>query len=131
MNDKLNEEAFTAAMEKAVEMRGADYVYPQDRPGWMTTGSRVSCVYSTPEGAPACIVGQALSLIDPELVPSYQDSHDGCDMDAMSVLTRLLGVSYETPHWVYAAYLAQILQDQGGTWGAALDKYLNHLEREV
>lgn len=131
MNDKLNEETFTAAIEQAVEMRGRDYIYPKSLPGWQTPGLAKACVYSTRQGQPACLIGQALYLIDPKLVPSYEDSDAGKDMDARSVLTRLLGVDYETPRWVHAAYVAQVHQDRGGSWGDALDWYLHELEREL
>lgn len=112
----VTEEQFTAAMRAAVEERGADYVYPV----WDRAGAddyhdvHGTCKYSTPDGTPACIVGLALSKIDPALVPDYSANYGAHGMVVLGARSNL----------AYAAGVAQQEQDAGGTWGSALEQYL-------
>lgn len=112
----VTEEQFTAAMRAAVEERGADYVYPVwDRAGADDYHDKYgTCKYSTPDGTPACIVGLALSKIDPALVPPYKHNAGAHDLNVLGAGSDL----------AYAAFAAQQEQDDGGTWGSALEQYL-------
>lgn len=107
------DDQFTAAIRKAVEIRGADYLYPTpefiernpEYADWRTAGNH--CKYQA-AGEPACLIGLALHLIDPELVP---DEHSFQDAD--SVLEEL---GFD-PGVARAALTAQTLQDEGESWG--------------
>ncbi|WNM66241.1 hypothetical protein SEA_DEJAVU_109 [Microbacterium Phage DejaVu] len=128
---KFTDEQFIKAMREAVAERGEDYVYPKAEEkmnedlGYKVTvnddyhGLNGVCQYQTPDGTPACIVGLALSKIDPILVPRHGDA-----TGAHEVL-RKLGASYEVRK---AASEAQQAQDQGATWGRALEEFENSLE---
>lgn len=121
---ELNEETFTAAIKQAVELRGAEYVY-SDAEKVPTPGSLIQrCVYSNQDGSPSCLIGQALYLIDPELMPSFDESLEE-DASASTVLRARLGLGEDdlTPTWVRAAQAAQSAQDDGASWGVALDAY--------
>lgn len=59
-----------AALERAVEERGADFVYPEE---WRETKIRHDteihlCRYRLPDGRPGCIVGLAMSYLMPDVV---------------------------------------------------------------
>lgn len=108
-------ESMTAAMEKAVELRGADWVYPRDNLDWMD-GS--SCVYVTTAGAPACIVGVALDILGIDM----KNRSNGSASEVLMTLDTL--VSDEAPGELAAALdRAQLAQDTGQTWGEALMAY--------
>jgi hypothetical protein len=117
----ITRDEFTAAMRKAVELRGADYVYPKDQPGF--TKAQVSAFRSDPAclyvnavtGEPACLIGLALSIIDPALLEPVGTAI----APACRVLPEL-GVDYDA---AYAADAAQQEQDKGETWGECLMIY--------
>lgn len=113
---------FIEAMEKAVALRGEDYIYPKNLPGWQDcTGS---CVYSLKDGTPACIVGVALSLIDPDLVPAY-GWNDNFSSSAVEVLEELnaSGKTDFSEAVMNAAMWAQQDQDRGLPWGESLHTF--------
>lgn len=114
---KITIENFTAAMRAAVEERGSDYTYPEfNKEVGEDDYHSISgtCQYSTPNGEPACIIGLALSKIDPELVPKY-----GVIGDAGNLMLSLgAGAKLST-----AAEEAQERQDEGATWGEALEGF--------
>jgi hypothetical protein len=119
----ITEEAFTAAMRAAVEERGAAYTYPAvddevaRAEGWRDNTGQ--CQYQNAAGEPACLIGLALSKIDPSLVPEY-----GSVVGADHYLR-----GYGAPQAVQlAASAAQSYQDTGETWGLALDAYERTLE---
>lgn len=120
---------FTAAMEKAVADRGNDYVYPQDRPGW---SHGLMCVYSTQDGEPACIIGQALYNIDPALMPDFAESTEGEDAGAEYILEsrreHFSGSEEDFSLLLRSAHKAQVSQDNGDSWGRALSWYLGSVE---
>lgn len=119
---------FIKAMEAAVEERGERWTYPSGD-DWRT-GDGKMCVYAKPDGSPACLIGLALFKVDPKLMPSYEDSDSGRDMDAVSVLDRLVdgGKLNLSTRTISGAYAAQNHQDRGGTWGDALDKFKGHVD---
>lgn len=112
---KITTEDFIQAMRDAVAERGADYVYPPFENFADDYHNEFgACQYQTPDGTPACIVGLALSKIDPNLVPEY-----GEDPGAERFLT---GKGLD-PSVAEAAGWAQGIQDDGKTWGEALKEF--------
>lgn len=110
---RFTEAEFTAAMEAAVAERGKDWVYPRT---WYYEGV---CSYSLEDGTPACLIGVALSKLDPGLVPDF-----GERASAEIVLEDLV------PEPVaIAAREAQVHQDNGHIWGSALQVYKRYLEK--
>jgi hypothetical protein len=113
-------EQFTAALEAAVAERGKDYIYPRGNRDYTTESG--TCVYSTPGGEPACLIGLALHKIDPSLVPEY-----GIVSGATDVLRALVDAddpeSEEFNLFLNAADNAQGAQDMAKTWGKALTTY--------
>ena len=93
------------AIKAAVEERGEDFIYPRDNEDWMINGV---CRYRLEDGTPACIVGLAMSKIDPSIVlPEEQDAFDALE-----------GIA-ETEAQRYANDV-QGRQDCGDSWGRAL-----------
>jgi len=110
-------ENFTKAMEEAVAERGSGWLYPDQvatnvEDDWHTVSG--TCQYQTKDGTPACIIGVALSKIDPDLVPEYDTNKS-----ALAVL-RNLGAGEAL---ALAADVAQGMQDSGLRWGVALEEY--------
>lgn len=52
------------ALRKAVELKGADYVYPDSEKN--SGNSDGTCMYSH-KGQPSCIVGHVINILDPEV----------------------------------------------------------------
>ena len=111
----ITEAAFTAAMKAAVKERGADYLYPDD-----ARNADGECVYSLPDGTPACLIGVALSKINAGYAPKYEPVGG---TSAAEVLVSLGA----PPPVQRAARRAQVMQDDGYTWAVALDWYLKTL----
>ena len=133
---EITRENFLAAMRKAVEKRGEDYVYPSLEEDPSLRGNAGECLYSK-DGQPQCIIGMALYLIDPALMPTNVDKDElalnwagdehrypHLDMDAHPVLRRR-GVTDRG--LLDAAAAAQSLQDSGHRWGEALEVFENGL----
>lgn len=115
---QVTEAEFTEAMRAAVEERGPGYVYPFHNPNYTTpTGA---CVYQTPSGEPACIIGLALHNLGVELPDHYKI------MSADVLMRSMADVEFPLPV-VYAAEYAQARQDAGTTWGEAMNTYLEAL----
>lgn len=113
------DQRFIEAMEAAVAQRGEDFVYPRDThkddDEWWSDGA---CVYSKPDGTPACIIGLALTLAG-ETPPPYTFGAIGAD----AVLdNRGYGPAVQN-----AAANAQVAQDKGLTWGEALKDFRESL----
>ncbi|WP_277670928.1 hypothetical protein [Saccharomonospora viridis] len=127
---ELNEATFTAAIKAAVDKRGKHWVYPINETGWvlynLTGEFGGGCRYFLESGEPACLIGTALA----ELGATPEDVTEG--LNAGQVLYDLTGegrdnfnpYSDSTPSWVRAAVAAQEEQDDGLSWGEALNKYL-------
>lgn len=126
---KITDAQFIEAMDKAVKLRGEDYVYPSGVQDDMHSGAE--CVYTSRSGESACIIGTALNLIEPGLAPTYEEQYRdksyrynvAGDWSAGSVLLEL-GVSQRVRA---AAASAQFRQDMGFSWGAALDLFKSGL----
>lgn len=108
---------FIKGMEDAVALRGEHYTYPEisgslvDDDYW----HRGVCVYSTPDGAAACIVGLAIGLSGIGERPAY-----GAPSTEASEVIMPMGVGQAVAD---AADHAQGKQDLGQEWGAVLDAF--------
>lgn len=114
---EITRENFTAAITKAVEARGQDYHYPFEEKLFSEQGPEfgASCQYKREDGSPSCIIGYALHLINPELVPER-----GEPIAASDLLNRLGVVD---SYLMKAAEAAQYDQDNGTSWGRALQTF--------
>jgi len=109
------------ALRKARDLKGADYVYVD--PDGVRAGPHevdedgAVCVYGWQdddgEWVPGCIVGHVLPV---ELLPSIAD----LDADAVVVARDFdpLGWDYNAGE---IAWAAQLVQDDGATWGEAVE----------
>lgn len=118
-------EAFTAAIEAAVQERGPEFIYPKGEYGWRTLIGRpagpshdVTCLYvRTDADEPACIIGAALHQLGYPLAYLRRfEGDDGRDVLRMAI-------ENVDERLVSAARAAQDHQDNGFTWGEALDVY--------
>lgn len=110
----ITRERFTAAMERAVALKGEDYVY--EMPGGGDT-----CLYRY-EDKPSCIIGHVLEDLGVPYSPDWERTTSNY------VLKTMLGIEDET--LCSASVYAQGEQDNGGTWGQALSDYKERLSRE-
>ena len=112
----ITEADFTAAIEKAVADKGADYVYNPD-------STRGECTY-TEDGEPSCIVGTALINLGFEATPDWDDPIQRDVVLEDTTADTILPYFFDIPqNVVTAARKAQRVQDEGGTWGVALSEY--------
>jgi len=115
----ITEGQFTAAMERAVEKRGAEWRYPshdEAPPGFY----KGNCpTYQDDNGNPTCLIGEAMHTLGMHL--PY--AHMGGSASALSVL----GGSISGPA-VMAARAAQVHQDHLNPWGECLRVYRAALE---
>lgn len=107
----MNDSDFTAAMERAVAKRGKDWRYPRDDDSDQFYRDGVP-TYSTPEGAPTCLVGAAMYEAGMTVPKYYQGG------SAVGVL-----INQVTTAVMLAARAAQIHQDRRKPWGEALEVY--------
>lgn len=116
----LTRESMTAAMEQAVQIRGADWLYPIRDPEW-TDPTYETCVYALPSGEPACIIGLALHLqgVDVTKLPN---------IDAGQLIQEHLDYDGDREMMGSALSSAQFQQDRGRSWGSALECYQILLE---
>lgn len=109
MNKLITLEEMRGAVRRAVDERGRDFVYPWQ---WMRHPPLCDtpcCVYKNKDGTPSCIVGLAVSYLRPNVVlREFEAAHE-----------VLPGLADDDATWY--AQKAQGIQDQGGTWGEALD----------
>lgn len=113
---------FIAAMDAEVGEAGRDFVYREEH-GRHQSG-KPTCVYVFND-KPSCLIGRALFRIGvpvEELRNHDEDTPYG--VSASCVMDHLGGFSYKVG---LAADYAQDVQDRGGTWGEALDKFHEYL----
>lgn len=93
------------AIKRAVAERGKSYVYP----GASSDSEKgVECRYRFEDGTPGCIVGLAVSYVDPKLtLPERKNAEY-----ALEGVAEFTAITY--------ALKAQDAQDIGRTWGDAL-----------
>jgi hypothetical protein len=111
MSKMFTEAEFSAAMEKAVVRRGADWKFPTDRstPGFYFDGTPT---YADWQGNATCLIGAAMHELGMKLpMPGTMGS-------ASMALERV--VPWEV---IVGARVAQIHQDFGKPWGEALAMY--------
>lgn len=122
---ELTADEVRAALQRAVDFKGADYVYRGPR------GSGGSCWYANPNGTPSCIVGHVFADIDPEFYARLRKMEQDTGLSA-TVETIFAGDDPEK--WglhpprigadvTEALSRAQAIQDTGRTWGDALEGY--------
>lgn len=108
MPTEITRESYRAALQKAVDEKGSDYVYPKHE------GDDVilSCRYVEENGYPGCIHGHALSYLGYSGLP-----------EGRSIYSILTNLSAFDDYLRGAAEESQIAQDQGKTWAEALEAY--------
>lgn len=107
------------AMEKAVKVKGPDYVYEKHSDG--------ECNYLEYDGerpvAPSCLVGHALVYLG---IPKSEIAKwEGSNVNGLNLLLDEYGVPYAVR---LALQAAQKEQDSGATWGDALTAFNNWLD---
>ena len=105
-------EEVVQAFEEVVNERGEDYTYPEK---WRTEFG--GCKYSH-KGKPACIVGAAFEKLTGAVIPEKYSNQSALYVTDYLFPSRPI----ELDTLVSAICGAQCVQDQGGTWGDALEK---------
>lgn len=114
---------FIAALYAAVKERGADYTYPKPQEsGDDKYYQQNLCVYKTPDGTPACLIGVA--GVNAGL---YMPDYDAEPVGAVDAL-QPFDVSYPVSA---AAEVAQSFQDRGRPWGEALLAFEDELKERL
>lgn len=104
----------SAALKKALEVKGDDYVYEKDSNG--------GCHYAV-NGEPSCIVGHVLHALDPEMFEAVADFEGDYDKSRGDNTFRNVAQSLNLPfHGDQVIALARVQRDQdaGETWGLAV-----------
>jgi hypothetical protein len=113
----ITREAAIASLRKAVEKNGADFIYFQP--------AGRACSYSE-NGEPSCIVGHVIADLAPELFEKFRASEETDNSGGSFTINnapRELRAEVEdtfTAAALRTLRYAQMLQDERGTWGAAL-----------
>lgn len=110
----INRETYRAALQKAVDLKGADYLY--EKP----VGS-VTCRYME-EGQPSCLHATALHTLGITDLSQYE---------GLSVKVILADAGVEDDDLLVAAARSQLAQDTGKTWGAALEAFDSQFRNPV
>lgn len=126
----FSKENVIAALERAVALKGADYVYDA---GNASTGE---CAYTTPDGKPSCIVGYVIADLQPELLPVFgaaerwesETNEDSGETEFYPAdVFAISSAANYVPEWkpedgvVSILLTAQTRQDAGQSWGDALE----------
>jgi hypothetical protein len=106
----ISAELATELLERAVNQRGADFVYSKDG----SSGPEGGCYYFM-EGEPSCIIGTILSYLG--IKPSQVQEGSNAESQVRSLFPDTSDVVLE------ALNEAQTKQDRGDTWGEALDAF--------
>lgn len=121
----LTYEEARALLARAVEEKGADYVYPAD-----LKDNNDQCVYFA-EGGPACIIGHVAAYLG--ITQADVDSHMLEGQDA-ETFVQGLGLHIADDHLGTALRQAQAMQDDGYPWAWALRAFewaYEHHQNEV
>ena len=120
---KITEAEFTEALEAVVKERGEDYMYPtkEENPEYWNGGS---CRYAV-KGEPACIIGAVIAHLGGDVTKIRFQSAAPRDAVREAGLELPDQLSLSTP-----MDYAQAAQDQGNTWGLALERYREGLEKK-
>jgi len=97
------------ALNKAVEEKGADYVYPIGQPGFSNATN--GCLYKSPDDSsvPLCIVGNVLNQFG-----FLKQAEEGTSAEGLYVIQTEFDEES-----LYLLDLAQSSQDSGRAWGEA------------
>jgi hypothetical protein len=104
---------------RAVEEKGADYVYPDEQKTPKGQLGDDLCMY-VHDGAPSCIVGHVLHYAGVEL-----EKFEPWEGSRAEIVGEALTEWH--PSVLKALGAAQEAQDGGKTWGKALDAFDSHL----
>lgn len=118
MNDKhIDLPRALALLNRAVEDRGEDFVYPPEWREFRPAPARrvATCLYFLPEGTPACIIGKVGSYLG---VTAEDVKRTGKFVGAARFF-RDLGFTV-TPAAERVLIRAQTAQDEGTPWGEVL-----------
>ena len=105
-------------LQRAVAEKGADYVYDPDSANPGSYG----CAYFQQDGTPSCLVGHVIAYKG--LTKGLLGVWNGSDVDLL-VERGFLDLD-ERAQWLLAN--AQNLQDNGKSWGEALDGAIEFAE---
>lgn len=123
---ELTVENVTAALDRAIEKRGADYVYPE---------RELATCYYVIDGEPSCLVGEVLVDLG---VPIEKLGEPMVNTSRFGVLV-IAGDYLSTAGWDPTLLRvplnvrrglsrAQSEQDMGATWGLARDVFLEEVQ---
>lgn len=122
MTDSFTDEQVAEALENALALKGAGYVYPRND----GKEAPFPCTYSNDDGTPSCIVGHVIAELDPELfkkVGEWEKSEQGWDEGTAFLTVFYAFPTRFTPGQARALQRAQGAQDDGSTWGAAVRRF--------
>jgi hypothetical protein len=108
MNDEIQE--VRGYLLRAIEEKGADYVYSPPEPENDASWLGPSCLY-VHNGAPSCLVGHVLHYASAPL----RGEHEGLSAEAV-----VPEVTNWSPRVAEALNFAQAMQDKGKSWKLAL-----------
>ena len=112
MSITIDEALAVKLLERAVEERGADYIYEREVAN--------VCTYVS-DGAPSCLVGHVINYVAPELMPSIAaweiTTASGTGVGELVQEFDSLEIS---PRALQLLATAQQAQDDGASWGRAL-----------
>ena len=111
-------QAFVKALYKVVDDRGEDYNYLQHYE---------DCKYII-DGKAACLIGAALVEAGHthEEILSWENCIAISGPNGENAATKMLRMGYDE-NIAWAARHAQLVQDQGGTWGEAEQSFIDYL----
>lgn len=108
---EITRESYRNALIEAVQLKGADYVYPRHSVA-EAESLALTCRYVEEDGQPGCIHGHALTYLGYQGLPEGKGIWD--------ILKELNVSDY---YLRSAAEESQIAQDSGETWGQALEEF--------
>jgi hypothetical protein len=123
---EITYEKALSAMRGAVADRGADYVYPESEKTFAGT-----CQYLTEDGRASCLVGEVLVRVGvpAESLPKWIPGERSSSLEAVPMASSLLGnlesagvLTFERNRTQVFLDTAQDEQDNGQTWGVALER---------
>lgn len=113
-------------IEKAVNERGLDWIYPKSvagceyvyDPACMKGEDALRDTLGDPgELTPACVIGYALNLYDPELLPFLNKYARSCPARSLNAKFEVNNVGLQlSPGAILLANVAQSLSDTGAPW---------------
>lgn len=135
---KMDHKQVAEELYKLVDTFGSDYVYEdvtfEDEFGEIRDAG--TCMYSTEDKKPSCIVGHIIHKHFPEVFEKIYQGEWGSTHFPTSQAVDFIAVKYPNMFTEQAKQLlhkAQLFQDAGATWGksvdAAVTTYANEFRR--